>query len=154
MVNQEVSDAYLHSDTSSTALGLPGIPVFLQTTRLLEEDQRSEIKELLEVYRTHRQALFEALVFPIGSEPNNAEWSGFQWVNPESREGYALVFRERLNEETTRLIGLRVMALHQRVRVADLRAGTSVEQTLDSEGRLRLSLADSGHILFLQITPL
>lgn len=51
MVNQEVSDAHLHSDSYSVDLGLSGIPVLFQTTRLLEDDQREEIKEVLQPYK-------------------------------------------------------------------------------------------------------
>ena len=154
MVNREVSDAYLHSDTYSVALGLSGIPVFFQTTRLLEEDQREEIKALLQVYREHRRALFESFVFPVGDEPSNRSWSGFQWMNPEGGDGFALLFRERLNEEPTKRVALRFIAPGSRVRLTDLRTGESSLQQTDSQGRIEVTLATAGDVQFLEITPL
>ena len=154
MVNQEVSDAYLHSDTYSVALGLPGIPVFFQTTRLLEEDQREEIKTLLAVYREHRRALFDAFVFPIGEEPSNRSWSGFQWMNPSDENGYALLFRERLSDESSQRLALRFIKPGTAVRLTDLRSGASSVQHLDAEGQIEVSLAQAGDVKFLKITPL
>jgi hypothetical protein len=151
-VNQEVSDAYLHSDTYSIALGLPGIPVFFQTTRLLEQDQREEIKALLEVYRAERESLFHAFVFPLGDEPTNATWSGFQWHDPLGVADYVLLFRERLNADARKVVPLRFFAPGTTIRIENLRDGTSDSQTLDARSAATFSLSQPGDVLFLRLT--
>ena len=150
MVNQKVSDAHQHTDTYSVALGLSGVPVFFQTTRLLEQDQRAEIKAILKAYKEVRNELFDRYVFPIGSEPNNRSWAGFQWMDPQSDTGYLLVFRERLNEESSCAIPLRFLEAGAELRIDDLRSGESFDLKLDQHRAATLTLAGSGDVKFLR----
>lgn len=148
MVNQKVSDAHLYSDTYAVALGLPGLPVFFQTTRLLEPGQRAEVKEVLKSYRAVRDDLFGSYVFPVGSEPDNASWAGFQWVDPDSGSGYLLVFRERLNEEAEASMPLRFLKAGTRLALDDLLGGTSGRVSLDSNAALPLVIGKPGGVFF------
>lgn len=149
-VNTKVSDAHLHSDTYSVALGLSGIPVFFQTTRLLEDDQRKEIKALLEPYRKVRSELFERYVFPIGTEPDNKSWAGFQWVDPDSQVGFLLVFRERLNGKEQYKMPLRFVGFNKRLNFKNLRSGESSSLLLDADGAAELRIEKPGEVLFLR----
>jgi len=151
MVNRELSDAHLHSDTYATALGLGGIPVFFQTTRLLTPAQRTETKALLEVYKRVRGELFASYILPIGDEPSNAGWSGLQWVRPDSGEFYLLVFRERLNAEPNRTLTLRWLAPGTALELENLRTGEKSSRTTGTDSRLNLSIESPGDILFLKV---
>jgi hypothetical protein len=153
LVNPAVSDGAQHSATYGTALGLPGIPVFFQTTRLLTPAQRAETKALLEVYRAHREELFSRYVFPIGDEPSNRGWSGFQWFDPaEPKRGYVLLFRERLNEEPTRTLALRFLAPGTALRVKNLRTNADFAVTLDPSSAAAFTLPEAGDVLFLKLS--
>ena len=99
-VNRDVSDAHKHPETYAVALGLAGVPVFFQTTRLYTPGQRAQIKPLIKTYKSVRNDLFDRFVLPVGSEPDNKSWAGFQWLHPDHSDGYLLLFRERLNEDT------------------------------------------------------
>jgi hypothetical protein len=153
MVNTNVSDAHLHSTTYATALGLAGIPVFFQTTRLLTPEQRAETKALLDLYKQHRAAMFNAYVFPMGDEPDNQSWSGFQWFAPANPgEGYLLIFRERLNTEAEHQMALRFLHPGSKLVLQDLRSGRRTSVTLDDQRAAPLSIADPGGVAFMQFT--
>lgn len=153
LANPAVSDGAQHSATYGTALGLPGIPVFFQTTRLLTPAQRAETKALLDVYRAHRGELFSRYVFPLGDEPSNRGWSGFQWFDPaQPRSGYLLLFRERLNEEPTRALPLRFLPPGTSLHVEDLRRSTESTVTLDHDSAAAFTLPMAGDVLFLRIS--
>lgn len=153
LANPAVSDGAQHSATYGTALGLPGIPVFFQTTRLLTPAQRAETKALLDVYRAHRKELFSRYVFPLGDEPSNRGWSGFQWFDPaQPRSDYLLLFRERLNEEPTRTLALRFLAPGTALKVQDLRTSAESMVTLDANSAASFTLPEGGDILFLRIS--
>jgi len=152
-VNTNVSDAYLYSTTYATALGLPGIPVFFQTTRLFTPEQRAETKALLDIYKQHRAEMFASYIFPIGNEPDNKTWAGFQWFNPEApASGYVLLFRERLNEQATRSIALRQLAPGTKLTLENLRTGKGAEVTLDANRAAEFTISEPGDVLFLKIT--
>jgi hypothetical protein len=148
-VDPDKSDAHLHNEIYSVAIALPGIPVFLQTTRLLTPTQRTDIKGVLDIYKSVRRQLFEAYVFEIGDEPDNNSWSGFQWVTPGSLEGHLLVFRERLNEQPERTIRLRFLKPGMQIQLTDLRSRATCTATLDAEGALPLTIERAGDISFL-----
>jgi hypothetical protein len=152
LVNTNVSDAPFYSTDYSTALGLPGIPVFFQTTRLLTPVQRAETRELLGIYKQHRAEMFAAFVFPIGDEPDNKSWSGFQWFNPDKpSEGYLLIFRERLNTEAINKIAVRFIAPGTKLTCENLLTGAKTEQTLDADRKAQFQINRAGDILFLKI---
>jgi len=138
-VNPAVSDAPQHSDAYAVALGLSGIPVFFQTTRLLKPEQRAQIKSLLEIYQRERRALFASFVCPIGAEPNNAAWSGFQWVNPTSNVGHLLLFREIKNQENTKVLTLNQLA-GKSITLTELQSGASRTVRVPTTGEVDFTL--------------
>ena len=50
--------------------------------------------------------MFDGYVFPIGDEPDNKSWTGFQNFNPETRSGYLTIFRELHNVEKEKDISI------------------------------------------------
>lgn len=106
MVNTELSDANLHSHGYCLGITLMGSPIFFQETHLLAEEARSEIRALMQVYKKYRSLLYDAYVFPIGDEPTNASWTGFQNYIPGTDSGFITVFRELNNKEQSKSIKL------------------------------------------------
>ncbi len=150
MVDGKLSDAPLYSMAYSTALGLPGVPLFFQTTRLLTARQRRQIKALLAPYKEHRRDLFESFVFPIGEEPDNAAWSGFQWVKPGAAIGYLLMFRERLNREAHREVALHFLKPGTVLNLENLRTGSSDRVTVTPAAAAPLDIPQATDVLFMR----
>lgn len=151
MVNQHASDAHLHSLEYATALGLPGIPVFFQTTRFLTTEQRHETKGLLDIYKQHRVNLFNSYVFPIGVEPNGKAITGFQWFNPNKPdESYVLLFRERLSQQSQTRIPLNFLPSDKTWRVDNLL--NKVEQHIKvAQRHVQVSMPTAGDVAFIKI---
>lgn len=143
------SDATLHSDDYALAIALPGIPVFFQTTRLLEADQRATIRRLLEPYKHVRGELFTLTCFPIGSVPDNKSWTGFQWSDPTAPgRGFLLVFRERENTEPSGQVELAFLK-NQSLSATNLVTGAKTEHAVNAQGVASFTLPESGSYLFL-----
>ncbi|WP_372808264.1 alpha-galactosidase [Pontiella sp.] len=149
-VNKTASDAHLYGHAYEVALGLMGIPTFFQTTYYYDAAARTEIRELLNVYKQQRQALYNRYVFAIGDEPDGAAWSGFQWVDPGADEGYLLVFRERQSPERTKRLALRFVDAGEPLRVANLRTGKTGNVVADGDGTVGFRIDDAADFLFLK----
>ncbi len=152
-VNREVSDACLYGHPYEVALGLMGVPIFFQTTYYYEGQARDEIRELLTQYKKHREAMSTSYVFPIGDEPTNASWAGFQWYHPDRTSGYLMIFRELHNQETEKTIALRFLA-NSTIKLFDIRANREKTITLDSEGRGLFTIEHPADFLFCKYTVL
>ncbi len=66
-------------------------------TQLLQPQERDELRKIISVYKANRREIFESYVFPIGNEPDNESWTGFQIYHPEKKTGYLMIFRELHN---------------------------------------------------------
>jgi hypothetical protein len=88
------SNAAEYGHAYCTALALMGLPVFFQETHFYSAGARDRIRPLLALQRTQRDLLGRGFVFPIGDEPCDATWCGFQCHDPERKEGLLTVFRE------------------------------------------------------------
>ena len=104
------SDGRQHGHGYCFAMGLPFEPVFFQSAQYLDAEGRKELKELIAVYKHSRDDIYTSLTFPIGDEPDNASWSGFQMVSTQRNGGHLLVFRELHNAETAHKITLKFLA--------------------------------------------
>lgn len=86
------SSAYSHA--YCTAMSIVGLPLFFQETHFLEGRARKETRTIMQTWREHREEMARGHVFPIGEEPCGAAWTGFQCHDPETGNGYVMVFRE------------------------------------------------------------
>lgn len=93
-VDPSIRDSSQYSHAYCAAISTVGLPLFLQETHLLEGKAREETRTIMQTWRRHREDMAQGFVFPIGDEPSGASWTGFQCHNPETGEGYVLVFRE------------------------------------------------------------
>ncbi|MEP0366358.1 MAG: hypothetical protein ABJN36_03250 [Cyclobacteriaceae bacterium] len=133
VTNQKVSDAMLHDHPYAVAIGLIGTPLFFQETQLYSSEARDQIRPLLDIYKMNRTEMYDQYVFPIGDEPNNASWTGFQWYHPEKKQGYLMIFRELENDANTQDVSLKFLA-DQNLRLTDLQTNTTREVRTDKNG--------------------
>ncbi|QDU56674.1 hypothetical protein Pan181_28840 [Aeoliella mucimassa] len=143
------TDAGLHSHSYAVAISLMSSPIFFQETHYYEGAARDEIRNLLAIYKQHREAMYQGYVFPIGDEPDNASWTGFQNHNTETGEGYLTIFRERLNDSPQEKIQLNFLDGKQ-LEFVDLLTNKTWTQTVGPEGEIELTIPDSPGFLFLK----
>ncbi|MDF7824759.1 alpha-galactosidase [Pontiellaceae bacterium B12227] len=149
-VNKQKSDAHLYGHAYEVALGLMGIPTFFQTTYYYEGKARKEVRELVQLYKEYQQNLYARYVFAVGEEPDGASWSGFQWLEADSAEGFLLIFRERQNSESRKSVQVLNMPAGQVVELLDLRTGRKSHAAVDENGGIPLHIAQAADFLFLK----
>lgn len=146
-VARERSDAWRHTQAYCTAVSLMGCPLFFQETHSCGESARRQIRSLLRVYKQHRRDLFAGYVFPVGTEPDDAQWTGFQNHDPRTDSGYLLLFRELNNRERFRTLRLHFVA-GKRLRIFDLLTNGSRTVDAPADGRVPFTIDASGSFLF------
>lgn len=147
MVNRELSDAYLYNHQYSVAIGLVGTPLFFQETHLYSKQAKDQIRPLLAKYKDHREALYDMFVFPLGDEPNDESWTGFQWVKSNAKDGYLMIFRELNNSEKQKDIQLRFVR-NRDIQLKDLISGESFVAHVNEQGYLTFTLIPAAGFRF------
>ena len=148
-VDRAMSDAWLHNHPYSAAIPLMSTPLFFQETHFYSPEAKEQIKEVLSAYRGVRNEIYECYVYPIGSEPDNASWSGFQAHHPEKKVGYITLFREIENNEPQKNIQLRFLK-NQKVTITNLLTNEVGNQELDSDGFTPFTIPQSAGFLMLK----
>lgn len=151
MVDKAVSDAYLYSQEYCLAITLMATPLFFQETHLLSENARKEVKKLIQIYKQYRFDMYNGFVYPIGDEPSNSSWTGFQNMSGDNMHGYLLIFRERLNNESSKGIQLKFLK-NKKLIINDLLTGRFFESSTDNKGTLMLKIAHPGNFLYYKYT--
>ncbi|MCL2478732.1 MAG: hypothetical protein FWF22_04475, partial [Treponema sp.] len=105
LISRESSDAYLHNFSYCAMIAFMGSPILFQQVQYLSAAARLELREIIAVYKKHRQAMYRCFVYPIGNKPDNSSWTGFQFVN--GSHGYIVLFRELNNNSKTEKIKLK-----------------------------------------------
>ncbi len=146
--DRERSDAWRHGHGYSVAIALMSTPVFFQETHLLSSAAREEIRSLLSVYRTVRQEIYQGIVYPIGDEPTNASWTGFQ-CRVDDRHGYLMVFRELENREPGCRVPLRFSAA-MCLRLQDLCSSDAWEVRTDESGFVEFAIDEAPGFRFMR----
>ncbi|MFW6328378.1 MAG: hypothetical protein ACOC2F_08715, partial [Bacteroidota bacterium] len=113
------TDAHLYNHPYVVGIALMSSPIFFQETHYYTKDARKEIKPLLAIYKQHRPEIYKGYVFPIGEEPDNKSWTGFQNYNPDTKTGYFTVFRELHNKEKSKIIELKFLE-NKRIELVNL----------------------------------
>lgn len=91
-LNTEPPTAY--SPAYWAAVSLFAAPLIWLAPSKIPASLRATFREVLELHRTHREAIFAGEIFPVGSEPDGTAVTGFQSYNPATEDGYLLVYRE------------------------------------------------------------
>ncbi|WP_372774711.1 hypothetical protein [Mangrovibacterium sp.] len=143
MTDKTLSDAWQHSQAYATAIPLMSTPLFFQETQFLSADAVLQIKSILAAYKTFRNELYECFIYPIGNEPDNKSWSGFQAVHPQKRVGYLTLFRERNNNENSQSIQLLFLE-KKRLKITNLLTGNTFIIKTDNKGTAMFKIQKSG----------
>ncbi|AWW32689.1 hypothetical protein DN752_22490 [Echinicola strongylocentroti] len=149
-VNRGVSDAYLHDQAYAVGIGLVGTPLFFQETHFYSSEDIATIKPVLKAYKDIRREWYESYVFPIGEEPDNKSWTGFQGFLPGEDHGYLFIYRERLNEKPSFSLQLKYIK-NTTVRLVDLLTGQSRTVDVDSQGKLEVMIERAGSFKMIRI---
>ena len=147
------SDASLHSQSYCTAISLMGSPNFFQELKYLTEEARKEIRELLDVYKLVRPQMARGIVYPVGSRPDNASWTGFQNYDETTGRSYLLVFRERLNQSASQDLQLRFYRPGAPLNLTNLISGQRRKIELDDFRRVELGISKAPGFVFLECEP-
>jgi hypothetical protein len=152
-VVDHASDAYLYSPEYCVAMALMGVPEFMAVTRFYSPEARANIKRLLDIYKKYREDIFTSYVFPIGDEPTNASWTGFQSYNPDKKFGYLTLFRELNNKEDKAIFQLRFLK-NQKIRITNLQTGDLRIAETGATGELEVENHQAASFQFLKYEKL
>lgn len=149
MTDSKNSDAYLHTQSYATAIGLSGVPLLFMETYFLDKGAISEMKEIFAKYKTCREEMFKAYVFPIGDTPNNANWAGFQYKL--DKKGYLLLFREINNKDNSQRVKMEFVK-DKKIKLVDIMSGERITTTVNSEGYAEFNIEKSGDFRLYRYT--
>lgn len=148
---EHASDAYKHPETYCVATALMGIPEFMAMPRFYQPEDRKEVAQLMKIYKSAQKDIFTGFVFPIGNEPNNKNWSGFQSINNRAdKSGYLTVFRELLNMENKQHISLFFVSPGQKIEIINLRTNEKTVQIVGNNSDLKFVIDNPADFLFLK----
>ncbi|MCX7016348.1 MAG: hypothetical protein NTW86_27965, partial [Candidatus Sumerlaeota bacterium] len=134
LVDPKTSNAKAYGNSYAFAIAMMSSPLFFQETKFYSEEARAQLRPLIALYKKHRQQMAQGYVFPIGDEPDDASWTGFQTYNPETQSGYLTLFREIDNAETTRRVPLRFLD-GKKIQVEDLVTKDNHAIEVDAAGK-------------------
>jgi len=148
-VNTQLSDADLHTHEYCVATTLMGTPLFFQQTVHYGAEAREQIRPLLKAYRSHQNEIFKGMVHPIGEQPNNYSWSGFQSHHQKTGSGYLTIFRELNNDESKKMIKLEFLE-NKSLTITNLLDGTQRKIKSDRDGNVEFECDKAPGYLFLK----
>jgi len=150
-VSRELSDAFQHPHDYCLAQTLMSSPIFFQETRYYDEKARKQLRPLIRIYKRHRKGMFRGYVFPIGDEPDNRSWSGFQNHDPETGKGYLTIFRQLENRSSRQRMALKFIG-GRSIRIADLRTEKAWNVDVPKGGEVEFEIPRAPGYLFLKYT--
>jgi hypothetical protein len=151
--NPDRSDAPLHSHAYCFAMGMPFVPVLFQSAQFLDAPGRDELRKIISLYKQHREAIFTSYTFPIGDQPDNASWSGFQTYSPDRTSDYLLLFRELHNQQSQHNLQLKFLP-NQAITLTDLETGEKRTVQVPADGTVQFEVPQAANYRLLQYTHL
>ena len=149
LVNHEHSNAYLYGDAYSFAVAMMCTPLYFTETWRFAPEDRAPVRELIRIYKAHRDELYKGYVFALGDRPDDTGWTGFQNYHPNGKGGYLTLFREIDNEETEKGIQLKFIK-DQRLQIEDLMTGTKETVDVDAAGYVEFRMPKPASFKFLK----
>ncbi|WP_347840596.1 hypothetical protein [uncultured Draconibacterium sp.] len=146
--NPKFSDANQHSQTYCALSALMTSPSAFMLTQFLEKEERNELRSVISIYKQHRGNIYDSYIFPIGEEPNNASYTGFQAHNPNSKTGYLMLFRELHNKNEDGIFNLEFLR-NQTLEFEDLLSGKKWEKKLE-DGKMEIRMDKPATCKFLK----
>lgn len=148
-VDKNKSDAYKYSYAYTTVIPLMSTPLFFQETQFYSKEALEIVKQIISAYKKERLSLYNSIVYPIGDEPDNAAWTGFQAHNTESEAGYITLFREINNDEDSRKIRLRFIS-NRTIKFTNILNGEGFDVKADKDGFVQFEIPQAGDFRFLK----
>ena len=149
-VDKNLSDAWKYNHAYTAAIALMSTPLFFQETQFLSTEAAKQIKDVLDVYKLVRNDIYSNFVFPIGDEPDNKSWSGFQSVSEDAKSGYLTIFRELKNTQTVQSLKLHFIKANQKIEITNLRTKEKNIHTVDKDCLLKFEIKNPADFLFLK----
>jgi hypothetical protein len=149
--NPDRSDGPQHSHAYCFAMGMPFAPVLFQSAQFLDAPGRDELRKFIQLYKQHREALFTSYTFPIGDEPDNASWSGFQTYSPDRTSDYLILFRELHSQQAQRTLQLKFLS-NLAITLTDLETGEKRTVQVPADGTVSFEVPLAAGYRFLQYT--
>lgn len=146
---KDLSDAPEHSHAYCFAMGLPFVPCFFQSAQYLDPQGKVELQKLIKVYKANREDIFTSLTFPIGDQPDNSNWAGFQMVSRQRAGGYLLLFRELHNAEASRSVKLKFLT-GRTLEIEDLERGEKRAVQVAQDGSVSFTIDRPADYRFLK----
>jgi len=131
----EFSNASLYGDVYSFAITMMSSPLFFTETWKYSPESRKAMKEVIGIYKQHRNMLYKGYVFSLGERPGDNSWTGFQNYHPSEDFGYLTLFRGINNRETEKAISLRFIK-DKELLIEDLLTGEAKKIRVDKTGRV------------------
>lgn len=129
-----MSNARLYGDAYSFAISMMSAPLFFTETWRYSPEDRAAVKNLIRIYKKHREDLYKGYVFSIGQLPSDESWTGFQNYHPAKDFGYLTLFRGIHNRETEKAIMLRFIK-DKLLLIEDLMSGDTQKITVNETGK-------------------
>lgn len=152
LTNPKYSDAIYHSQTYCALSAFMTTPTAFMLTQFLKGEERNELRKLIAIYKKHRTKLYNSIIIPIGSQPDNASWTGFQFYIPGKNEGYLMVFRELHNKNKQADLKLQFFE-NQTLKVEEL-LEDQIRNTKLKNGKIEMVLENPATATFLKYTVL
>jgi hypothetical protein len=129
----KAGNGMLYNIEYCNAITFMGNPMFFEEVGSYNKESLARIKKNLEMYKKTRGQLKNSIVFPIGEQPNNESYTGFQAVNEDGKTGHLLVFRELYATEPSHEIKLRFLR-NVTLELENLKTGNLQQLQVDEYG--------------------
>jgi len=153
LVSHEYSNAYLYGDVYSFAICMMCTPLYFTETWRFAKEDRAPVKELISIYKAHRNELYEGYVFALGERPDDTSWTGFQNYHPGQEFGYLTLFREIDNKESQKSLQLRFLK-NKKIMIVDLMNGKKRTLLVDEDGFTEFKIEKPASFKFYKYTIL
>jgi hypothetical protein len=110
-----------------------GIPMFFEQPSTFTGEAKQQVVDTLRLFKSCRTDMLGQLVYPIGSPPDNASFTGFQTYRADRNHGYLLLFRELHAAVAQGTLDLRFLS-NRELRIEDLRSGKTTNVSLGPNG--------------------
>lgn len=139
----QYSDAHKYTHGYITAIPLMATPLFFQETQFYSKAALDEIRPILAAYKRERSNIYQCFIYPVGEEPDNASWTGFQAHHDTLGLGYLNLFRELNNTETEKTVHLRLIS-DCSLKITDLLNKEKFVIKVDNHGNAKFKIQNPG----------
>ena len=153
LIPAKLSNARQYDQAYLTAIALMSSPLIFGETQKFDASARAQMRPLIAAWKKEKAALARGYVHPIGSEPDDASWTGFQNHIEGTADGHLLLFRELNNKENSSALALKDCA-NKTLRLTDLLTGETRDAPADAQGRVTFTMDKPGDYRFYKYTIL